>query len=153
MIAALALLALAALAGFWLYRRAHRIGTETLEGERNRLLSRLGDSEKQRAALLARAETAERERTSLRAIIEALPVPVWRRRIGDLKLVGLNRAYAEAVDADAPRALEQGLELAGPESRALAGRARDRKSLQRERRHVVVEGARRLLELLGDSAE
>ena len=147
MIAALALLALVALAGLWLYRRAHRIGTETLEGERNRLSSRLGDSEKQRAALLTRAETAERERTSLRAILEALPLPVWRRRIGDLKLVGLNRAYAEAVDADAPRALEQGLELAGPESRALAGRARDRKSLQRERRHVVVEGARRLLEL------
>ncbi|HXP12786.1 MAG TPA: PAS-domain containing protein, partial [Stellaceae bacterium] len=147
LIASAASLAVAALAVFWLLKRAHRIGIETLEGERNRLASRLGDGEKQRAALVTRAESAERERASLRAILDALPFPVWRRRIGDLKLVGLNRAYAASVDADQSRALGEGLELAGSESRALAGRARDQNAPQRERRHVVVEGARRLLEL------
>ncbi|HXP13182.1 MAG TPA: PAS-domain containing protein, partial [Stellaceae bacterium] len=147
MIAALALLALALPAGLWWLRRSHRIELETLEGERNRLSSRLGDGEKQRAALVARAETAERERGALRAIVDALPFPVWRRRIGDLKLIALNRAYAASVDTDPGRALGDGLELAGPEGRALAGRARDRNEALRERRHVVVDGARKLLEL------
>ncbi len=147
LIAALALLALALPAGLWWLQRSHRIELETLEGERNRLSSRLGDGEKQRAALVARAETAERERGALRAIVDALPFPVWRRRIGDLKLIALNRAYAASVDADPGRALGDGLELAGPEGRTLAGRARDQNSALRERRHVVVDGARKLLEL------
>ncbi len=146
--AAVALLALAVLGGFWLVARSRRVALETLEGERNHLLSRFGDSEKQRASLVARAETAERSLASLRAILNALPIAVWRRRSHDLRLIEINRAYAASVDAEPSHALDQGLELAGSESRALAKTARDKGAIQSERRHVVAEGARKMLELV-----
>lgn len=147
LIASLGLLAIIALAVVGLLRRAHRIRIETMEGEHHRLMSRLGDSERHRASLQTRAEIAEGERNALRGILDALPIPVWRRHLNDLKLTWLNRAYAASVDADPAKAIDRGLELAGSEGKALAGRARDTKSPQHERRHVVVEGARRLLEL------
>ena len=145
--AGLALLAILGIVAVWLLGRSRRAQLETLKGERDRLLARFSDSEKQCAALQLRADTAERDYTSMRALLDALPIPVWRRRAEDLKLIEINRAYAAAVDADSARALDQGLELAGGEGRSLAQRARDQGSLQREKRHVVVEGARRLLEL------
>lgn len=79
------------------------------------------------------AETARRENASLRQMLDALPVPVWRRdhngAIGDC-----NRAYASALDTAPELVLAEGLELAhgaGPG----------------ERRHVVIGGSRRLLEI------
>ena len=146
-IAGLALLGILVVAVFSLLRRSDRSRLESLKGERDRLLVRFSDSEKQCAALQLRADAAERDYAGLRALLDALPIPVWRRRTEDLKLIAVNRAYAAAVDAEPSRALDQGLELAGGDGRNLAQRARDQNSLQREKRHVVVEGARRLLEL------
>jgi signal transduction histidine kinase len=145
--AGLALLGILVVAVFSLLRRSDRSRLESLKGERDRLLARFSDSEKQCAGLQVRADAAERDYAGLRALLDALPIPVWRRRTEDLKLIAVNRAYAAAVDAEPSRALDQGLELAGGDGRNLAQRARDQGSLQREKRHVVVEGARRLLEL------
>ena len=97
----------------------------------------------------AQAECAEitGERDRLRAMLDALPWPVWRRRSGDLRLVDGNRAYAAAVDAPAKRALAEGREIAaGDTGRALAARARGTAVPQSESHHIVIAGSRRLLE-------
>ncbi|WP_241911904.1 PAS domain-containing sensor histidine kinase [Telmatospirillum siberiense] len=91
------------------------------------------------------------ERDRLRAVLDALPMPVWMRD-GDLALVYCNQAYARAVDAEAPEAAaEAGVELvpgaALREARALAARARASGLLRSESFHLVMEGARRLVEL------
>ncbi len=79
------------------------------------------------------AETARRENASLRQMLDALPVPVWRRdhngAIGDC-----NRAYASALDTSPELVLAEGRELA-------------RGAGPGERRHVVIGGSRRLLEI------
>jgi signal transduction histidine kinase len=94
----------------------------------------------------ARAK-AERERDILRALIDALPFPIWRRRESDLTLLAGNRAYAVAVDAAPEKAIGEGRELAGAAAaRALASKAREA-STAVESRHVVINGSRRWLEL------
>ena len=91
--------------------------------------------------------SAERERDALRALIDALPFPIWRRRESDLRLIDCNRAYAAAVDAPPDRAVSDRRELAGAAAKALAGKARDEDGIAAEKRHVVVNGSRRWLEL------
>jgi len=89
---------------------------------------------------------AERERDRLRAVIDALPFPIWRRRLADLRLVDCNRAYSQAVDAPRERVLAEGRELAG---KALGGAG-----MASQDRHVVVNDSRRWMALtearLGD---
>ena len=89
---------------------------------------------------------AERERDGLRALIDALPLPIWRRREADLRLIDGNRAYAAAVDAALDKALSEGRELAGAAAQALAEKALQSGSAA-ESRHVVVNGSRQLLDL------
>jgi signal transduction histidine kinase len=92
---------------------------------------------------------AERERDALRALVDALPLPIWRRRESDLRLVDCNRAYAAAVDAAPDKAVSDGRELAGAAvGKALAGKAREDGGAAAEKRHVVVNGSRRWLELI-----
>jgi len=91
------------------------------------------------------------ERDRLRALLDAQPLPVWLRD-GDLTLVACNQAYARAVDAETSQAaVEAGTELVpGPamrEARALAARARAAGTARSERFHLVIGGARRLVEL------
>ena len=66
-------------------------------------------------------------------MLDAIPLPVWRRG-PDRTLVDCNRAYASAVDATPDLAIAEGRELA---SGARPG----------ERRHVVIGGSRRLVEI------
>ena len=101
-------------------------------------------------------DSAERERARLRAVLDALPMPVWRRDAG-LELSGANRAFAAAIGAvpDAPQTELR--ELAGAEpGRALAESAKQSGQAS-ERRHVIVDGSRRWVELseirLGESGE
>ena len=89
----------------------------------------------------------ERERDGLRAMIDALPFPLWRRREADLALIDCNRAYAVAVDAPPEKAVAEGRELAGAAAKALATKARQSGGVASEARHVVVNGSRRWLEL------
>jgi signal transduction histidine kinase len=102
---------------------------------------------------LRRAEeahgTALAEVTAVRAMFDGLPMPVWRRDSG-LRVIDCNSAYAAALDLPRDRVLEEATELA-PQTRhdrmlALA-RAAAAGTVQSERRHVVIAGSRRLLEL------
>ena len=95
-----------------------------------------------REALVARAvldgaatiaQKSGQEAANLREMLDAVPMPVWRRG-PHLTLVDCNRAYADALDTTAELALAEGRELA---SGARPG----------ERRHVVIGGSRRLFEI------
>ena len=79
------------------------------------------------------AEKARHEAASLREMLDAVPVPVWRRG-ADHALVECNRAYAHALETTPQLALAEGRELA-PGARP------------GERRHVVIGGSRRLVEI------
>src|SRR3546814_352849 len=90
------------------------------------------------------------ERDRFLALLDALPMPVWQRA-RDASLSFCNRAYAAAVDADAPAAaLIDGREIAAglvdPDGRALADRALRTGLPQSESHHLVVAGARRFFE-------
>ena len=93
---------------------------------------------------------AEAGRESVHGLLDALPVPIWRRD-KSLALVYCNRAYAEAVDRPREAALSEAAELLGrtksKSGRAVAARALESGQLESERHHVVVGGARRLLEV------
>jgi signal transduction histidine kinase len=97
----------------------------------------------------ARTE-AEAERDAHARLLDALPLPVWRRGT-DLSLVYCNLAYARAVDRDRDTALAEGIELPGTAlaeaSRGLARRVRESGGGHSDSHHVVVAGERRLLEL------
>ncbi len=93
--------------------------------------------------------TAVATAADLRAMIDALPMPVWRRDSG-LRVIDCNAAYAAALDLPREAVLSQASELAPENERdrtlalaraAVAGTARS------ERSHVVIAGSRRLLEL------
>ena len=65
-------------------------------------------------------ERAEAERDSVAGLLDALPLPVWRRD-KDLKLVYCNRAYGHAVDEEPAAALSKAVELLG-KAKSEAGR-------------------------------
>ena len=84
----------------------------------------------------------------LKALLDALPMPVWLRD-EDLSVLMVNRAYAAAVEADSPEAAVQGqVELAADdhvrEARALAALARAAGEPRSAGFHMVLGGARRL---------
>ena len=93
---------------------------------------------------------AEAERDDHARLLDALPVPIWRRD-GDLSLVYCNLAYARAVDRSRERVLGEAVELPGTAlaetSRGLARRALAQGEDQSENHHVVIAGERRLLAL------
>ena len=96
----------------------------------------------------ARASEEREEAARLRELIDAVPVPMWRSD-PERGLVECNRAYAVAVDATRKAALVQNLPLAssgvGRAAIAVAGTAATDRRV--EHRHVVINGARRLLEI------
>ncbi len=101
------------------------------------------------------------ERDRLRAVFDALPLPVWRRHAGSLELVDCNRAYGLALDTTPAQAIaenrEIGARVLGSQGRELAERARRTTMAQSESHHIVVSGQRRLMEFteqpLGTSRE
>ncbi|MEO5374625.1 MAG: ATP-binding protein [Alphaproteobacteria bacterium] len=95
------------------------------------------------------ADDLELERNWLRALIDALPAPVWLRD-DTLSLTFCNRAYAAAVEAPTvEEAVAGARELAqGPavrQVRALAALARASDGPRTETCHLVIGGARRLM--------
>ena len=97
----------------------------------------------------ARALRADAEAVRLRELIDASPSPMWRRDPNG-GLIECNRAYAFAVDATRDAALARNLQLAASDLRKTVfpandiAEAADRRG---EHRHVVIDGARRLLEI------
>jgi signal transduction histidine kinase len=108
----------------------------------------LADVSEERAAEQGRSTEAAAA-AALREAFDAIPLPVWRRGRG-LGLVDCNNAYAGALDSLRQTVLSESRELA-PESgrekaRALA-RAAANGTIKSERRHIVIGGSRRLLEV------
>lgn len=94
---------------------------------------------------------AGRTGRDVRAILDTLPFPVWRRR-GDLRLIFCNQAYAKAVDATTGAVIAGQHELASPTARSGSGRTLSETAIgtgqaQNERRHVIIAGKRRLMEI------
>ena len=101
-------------------------------------------------------DSAEREEARLRAVLDALPIPVWRRDAG-FRLSDANRAFATAIGA-APNAPQSELrELAGADAGRALAKTAAKAGEASERRHVIINGSRRWLELheirLGESGE
>jgi len=88
------------------------------------------------AALARQADEA----AQLRELVDAIPLPVWRRS-RDGALVDCNREYASALDATRELVLAEGRELAPADVREQAGQSG-------ARRHVVIGGSRRLLDIV-----
>jgi signal transduction histidine kinase/PAS domain-containing protein len=87
--------------------------------------------------------------SALRAMFEAVPVPVWRRD-RNLALVDCNAAYAVALDTTRETALAEGRELAPESGRGKAmelARAAAAGTTRTEPHHVVIGGSRRLIEI------
>jgi signal transduction histidine kinase len=108
----------------------------------------LADVSEERAAEQGRSVEAAAA-AALREAFDAIPLPVWRRGRG-LGLIDCNNAYAGAIDSLRETVLSESRELA-PESgrekaRALA-RAAAGGTIKSERRHIVIGGSRRLLEI------
>lgn len=85
------------------------------------------------------------------ALMDAMPLPVWCRST-DLRIVRCNKAYARAQDVSIAEVLNDQLELMshtarGGSGRSLAAKAQDQNAPQKERRHVIIAGKRRLLEI------
>lgn len=123
--------------------RAHGVERARLEDERRGLAERVAKLESD----LSREQAAKKQVT---AALDLLPVPVWRRG-PDLALVDCNLAYARAVEADratvtAGKRSLGGASLVEP-GRALAALARKARTPQSEAHHVIIAGARRLMEI------
>jgi signal transduction histidine kinase/PAS domain-containing protein len=101
-----------------------------------------------RAAEAAQAATLA-SAAALRALVETIPVPVWRRD-RTLSLVDCNAAYAAALDTTREAALADSRELTPASGRGRAlelARAAASGETRTERHHVVIAGSRRLIEI------
>jgi signal transduction histidine kinase len=111
-------------------------------------LREVSGTRRELAELHARHEKAATEMESLRALIDALPAPVWvRDAAGSLSFV--NAAYAHAVEAKDPAdAIARGVELLNRPARDEADRARAETRPYRGRTPAIVAGARRSFDVL-----
>jgi signal transduction histidine kinase len=92
------------------------------------------------------AQAARRSAARFAAMLDALPAPVWLRE-PDGGLAWVNRAYADAVEADPRQAVEEGRELAPRAGAGLARRAAAADAPQTERHAYVARGERRVADI------
>ncbi len=98
--------------------------------------------------LIARYDRLAGETESLRALIDALPSPVWVRDLAGA-LLTVNPAFARAVDASDPDdAVSRGLEILGRVPRDEASRSRAAGKTYSARVAAVASGQRRTLDVL-----
>jgi signal transduction histidine kinase len=95
--------------------------------------------------------SAEKRAEETYALFDNMLFPMWTRG-KDLSLTRCNRAYAKALDITAEAAVSEQHELTSPTARsgsgrALAGNAAADGKPHSERRHVIIAGKRRLLEI------
>jgi signal transduction histidine kinase len=120
-------------------------GRRSLSGDALLWMADITGTHVAETALRASAATA----AALRATVETIPVPVWRRD-RDLALVDCNAAYATALDTTREAALAEGRELVSASGRGKAlerARAAAAGETRTERHHVVIGGSRRLIEI------
>jgi signal transduction histidine kinase len=98
--------------------------------------------------LVSRYEKLSTEAASLRALVEALPSPVWARD-AEGRLTFANAAYARAVEArNAADAIDRHIELLDSAARETIAQARDNGGGYAGRLRAVVAGARRTFDVL-----
>lgn len=99
---------------------------------------------------LRREADLKAEAQKQRSVLDAMPIALWLRDPQG-ELLDCNQAYAAAVDSTVPKILKEGAEFLGKAksaaARALAGQARDSGEASTETHHVVIDGARRLMEI------
>ncbi len=97
-----------------------------------------------------REASLKAEAKHLRAVIDCLPMALWLRD-GTGKLTDCNRFYAQAVDSEVEAVVSEGGELLGrakaAAAQALAAQAREKGEACSDSHHVVMGGARHLLEV------
>jgi signal transduction histidine kinase len=108
---------------------------------------------REHADLSDRYERLNREAETLRALIDALPSPVWvRDDVGNLVLV--NGAYARAVEASEPGdAVERGAELLGRTAREELLRTHAAGKLYVSRQPAIVAGQRKTFDVVDAPSE
>jgi signal transduction histidine kinase len=107
-----------------------------------------GGIKRELVELVARYERLSSEVASLRALVEALPSPVWTRDAAG-RLTFVNAAYARAVEATtAADAVERGLELLDSAARENIAQARGGSGSYAGRLRAVVAGGRRTFDVL-----
>jgi signal transduction histidine kinase len=102
---------------------------------------------KQAAGLAA----AEKRAAEANALFDLMPIPMWTRG-SDLNLTHCNAAYAKSLDAKAEDVISEQHELTSPTAlggsgRTLAANAVREGKPHNERRHVIIAGKRRLLDI------
>jgi len=108
-----------------------------ISGDRKRLVE-----------LEASVDRLRRETGALKSLIETLPHPVWLRDAGQ-RLIWVNTAYANAVEADDPAAAVAGnVDLVDSDGRRTLDQRHARSSIARERLAVVAAGERRMLDVV-----
>ena len=87
----------------------------------------------------------------LRAVLDALPLPIWQRDAA-IALVFCNKAYADIAETDPETVVADGIELVAEPGRArareLAAQAHRDQASQSAAYHVVAGGQRRLFNLI-----
>jgi signal transduction histidine kinase len=115
-----------------------------------RALLRLREISGDRLELISLSERhaeSEAHVAALRALLEALPTPVWMRD-ADGRLIFVNAAYVHAVEAkDAAEVIDRQLELLEKSARAAAAEARAKSLAWLARAQAIVAGARHLLDV------
>jgi signal transduction histidine kinase len=111
-------------------------------------LKDVSGTERELADLSARYADLQREVDGLRALIEALPAPIWAREEGG-RIVWVNGAFAHAVEAtDGVDAVKRHLELLSPSARRSLAAARRAGEAYSARLPVIVAGRRRMFDVL-----
>ena len=99
-------------------------------------------------SLRERIEESRADARGLRALLEALPAPVWLRDASG-RLIFVNSAYARAVEARDPAdVIERQVELLDQSARAAACGAQSKALAWRSRETAVVAGARHQLDVI-----
>lgn len=88
----------------------------------------------------------EQKRAVLDRLINKIPFPIWHRD-ADLKLDFANEAFAKAVDAESPAAAIAQQATLDAHEKALSLTAKEQDLPRTERRHIVMDGDRRALDL------
>lgn len=106
----------------------------------------------ERTADIIQIDRLESESQALHRVLDTLPVPVWVRD-NTLGLKYANQSYRDAVEADDLTSNEDLPELTASgrpsgSGQTLARRALTEKAAQSEQRHIVVNGARRWVEIV-----
>jgi signal transduction histidine kinase len=111
-------------------------------------IKEVGGVKRELADVLARFRKQADESAALRALIEAVPAPVWSRdEAGKVDFV--NPAYVRAVEAkNAAEAMERGLELFDHTARGALFRAHETETSYASRLPAIVAGNRHSFEVL-----